>query len=82
MAWAVSFAFGALAPVLLAAGVPQGYVARAVTVSSIILLAVLGAVAAKVGGASTMRGALRVVFWGSLAMGVSTLVGRLFGARL
>ena len=82
MASAVSFACGALAPVLLSAAVPQGYVARVVTVSSIILLAVLGAVAAKVGGASLMRGTLRVVFWGSLAMGVSALVGRLFGATL
>ncbi|MBA2684217.1 MAG: VIT family protein [Gemmatimonadaceae bacterium] len=82
MASAVSFACGAVAPVLLSAVVPHEYTSRAVTVCSIAFLAVLGAVAARVGGASMTRGALRVVLWGSLAMGVSTIVGRLFGAAL
>jgi len=41
---------------------------------------VLGALAARVGGAVMWRGALRVTFWGALAMGVSALVGRMFGA--
>ncbi|MEO8880189.1 MAG: VIT family protein [Gemmatimonadaceae bacterium] len=82
IASAISFACGAVAPVLLSAVVSQGYATRVVTVSTIVLLAVLGAVAARIGGASMTRGALRVVFWGSLAMGVSTIVGRFFGATL
>ncbi|MEO6779172.1 MAG: VIT family protein, partial [Gemmatimonadaceae bacterium] len=39
-------------------------------------------VAARVGGAAMWRGALRVAFWGALAMGASALVGRLFGATV
>lgn len=52
------------------------------TASTLVLLAVLGAVAARVGGAEMWRGALRVGFWGALAMGVAELVGRLFGAAV
>jgi VIT1/CCC1 family predicted Fe2+/Mn2+ transporter len=44
------------------------------------LLVVLGATAARLGGAPVMRGALRVAFWGSAAMGGTAAVGRLFGA--
>lgn len=82
LASAVSFALGAVVPVLVAAITPQVVLARVVIASTLVLLAVLGAVAAVVGGASTWRGALRVMFWGALAMGVSALVGRLFGARV
>ncbi len=82
LASAVSFACGALVPVLLSAVIPSSYATQVVTVSSIVLLAMLGAIAAGVGGASKTRGALRVVLWGSLAMGVSMLVGRFFGAAL
>ena len=67
VASAVAFAVGALLPVV-------------VTSSTLLLLAVLGAVAARVGGALLWRGALRVTFWGALAMGMSAVVGRLFGA--
>ncbi|MDQ6830339.1 MAG: VIT family protein [Gemmatimonadota bacterium] len=82
LASAVSFACGGVVPVIFAAVIAQPYVARVVTASALILLAVLGALAARVGGASAWRGALRVVFWGSLAMAVSAMVGRLFGATL
>lgn len=50
------------------------------TAATLALLAVLGAVAARVGGAAMWRGAVRVGFWGALAMGVAELVGRMFGA--
>jgi len=50
------------------------------TGATLVLLAVLGAVAARVGGAAMWRGALRVGFWGALAMGVAEMVGRLFGS--
>ena len=79
---AVTFAVGAVLPVLIAAFVPAPLVASAVTGSALVLLAVLGAIAAKVGGASRLRGAGRVVLWGALAMGISALVGRLFGTSV
>jgi VIT1/CCC1 family predicted Fe2+/Mn2+ transporter len=53
-----------------------------VTASALALLTVLGAVAARVGGASMGRGAFRVAFWGALAMAVSAGVGRLFGTQV
>ncbi len=77
---AAAFAAGALPPVLLVVVLPLAQIAWAVTVLSLVLLLVLGAVAARLGGASLRRGAGRVVFWGALAMGVTALVGRLFGA--
>ncbi len=45
-----------------------------------LLLAALGALAARLGGAPPVLGAVRVVFWGAMAMGSTALVGRLFGA--
>ncbi len=82
VASAVTFALGALVPVVVAAVAPQALLARFVTASALVLLAVLGALAARVGGAVMWRGALRVIFWGALAMGASALVGRLVGARV
>ncbi|MEO8621897.1 MAG: VIT1/CCC1 transporter family protein [bacterium] len=79
LASAVSFALGALLPVIVAVIVPHAFLGRVVTASTLVLLAVLGAAAAQVGGAGVVRGALRVAFWGALAMGVSFLVGRVFG---
>ncbi|MEP6494255.1 MAG: VIT family protein [bacterium] len=79
---AVSFAGGAGLPVLLAAVVPLARVAVAVTASTLVLLAILGATAAWVGGAPTARGACRVLLWGALAMAMSAIVGHLFGARV
>jgi vacuolar iron transporter family protein len=79
---AITFAAGALLPVLVSALVPHAILSLVVIASALVLLAVLGALAARVGGASLWRGAIRVMFWGALAMGVSALVGRLFGARV
>jgi VIT1/CCC1 family predicted Fe2+/Mn2+ transporter len=62
---AVTFAVGAVLPVAIAALVPEARVTQFVTGSALALLAVLGAVAARVGGARTVRGALRVAFWGT-----------------
>ncbi|HEX7707172.1 MAG TPA: VIT family protein [Thermoanaerobaculia bacterium] len=82
LASAATFAVGALLPVAVSALVPRGQLATLVTASALALLAVLGAVAARVGGAAMWRGALRVALWGAFAMGVSALVGRLFGAAI
>lgn len=82
MASAVTFAVGAALPVIVSAAVPRAQLTLMVTVSALILLSVLGALAAKVGGAPLWKGALRVTFWGALAMGVSALIGRLFGTTV
>ncbi len=79
---AITFAVGALLPVIVAATSPRTLTTQLVTASALVLLAVLGVVAARIGGATLWRGALRVAFWGALAMGVSALVGRLFGATV
>jgi VIT1/CCC1 family predicted Fe2+/Mn2+ transporter len=50
-----------------------------VAVSSLLFLALLGAVAARAGGASKVTGALRVTFWGLLAMAATTAIGRVIG---
>ncbi len=77
---AAAFSAGALPPVLLVVLLPLASVSVAVTGLSLVLLLVLGAVAARLGGAPLARGALRVGFWGAIAMGATALVGRLFGA--
>ena len=82
VASAVAFAAGAVLPVLMVMLVAPRHLSVFVTGSSLLLLAVLGAVAARIGGASIARGALRVAFWGVLAMGASALVGRLFGTTV
>ncbi len=79
LASAVSFAVGALPPVVVAAVASPQLVPTVVPVVALVLLAVLGAVAARVGSAVMWRGALRVAFWGAIAMAASALVGRWFG---
>lgn len=79
---AVTFAVGALPPVVVGAIAPRALTGQLVMSSALVLLAVLGAVAARVGGAPMIRGAARIVAWGAAAMGASALVGFLFGAHL
>lgn len=79
LASASAFAAGAAPPVLLAWLAPRAHLDLAVVATSLVLLAILGSLAADLGGAPRMRGALRVMFWGAVAMVVTALVGRLFG---
>lgn len=76
---AITFAGGAALPLLAALLAPPAQVAPVVAVTSLFFLAALGALASRAGGAPVARGAFRVVFWGSLAMLVTSLVGRIFG---
>jgi VIT1/CCC1 family predicted Fe2+/Mn2+ transporter len=80
VASAASFALGAAPPALLAAVLPTQLLTPGVIVATLVLLLVLGGVAARLGGASLARGAQRVAFWGAVAMGCTALVGHLFGA--
>jgi len=79
LASAAAFALGALPPVALAWLAPLDSLSLVVGASSLALLAVLGAIAAQLGGAPRARGALRVAFWGAAAMVTTAAIGRLFG---
>ncbi len=79
---AAAFAVGALPPVGLVVLVPLSLVPWTVVGVSLALLFVLGGIAARLGGAAPGRGAVRVAFWGALAMAVTAVVGRLFGAAV
>lgn len=75
---AVSFSLGAALPLLVSTFTPLGWSTIAVAAASLLFLTVLGAVAAKTGGADVLKGATRVLFWGAMAMVATDLVGRLF----
>ena len=81
-AWASasSFAAGAVLPLIVIALAPSAVLGLTVALTCLVFLAVLGAVAARAGGAKVLVGAARVVFWGALAMGLTAAVGSLFGA--
>jgi VIT1/CCC1 family predicted Fe2+/Mn2+ transporter len=76
---AASFACGAGLPLAVAALVPGPMLIPAIVIVSLLCLMTLGAMAARVGGADMLKGALRVTFWSALAMLVSAAVGTLFG---
>lgn len=79
---ALTFAVGAAAPLIVAALAPATMLVGVVSVTSLLWLALLGAISAKVGGAPIARATLRVCFWGALAMALTAIVGKLFGAVL
>ena len=76
---AASFAVGAAMPLVVTAIGPPAYLIYLVSATSLVFLALLGGVAARVGGAGVTAGAVRVTFWGALAMAVTAGVGSLFG---
>lgn len=80
LASAASFAVGAALPVLAVALIPRSGLVPSVVAMTLVLLAALGALAARVGGASIAIGAGRVTFWGAVAMAVTAAAGALFGA--
>lgn len=75
----ISFSVGASLPLIVAYFSPQSQLVIFVSISSLLSLAVLGVLAAKAGGAPKAIGALRVTFWGALAMAVTAGVGSAFG---
>ena len=79
LASAASFAVGAALPLLVAAAAPPHLVLPLVGGASLVLLALLGALAARAGGAPMATGAARVAFWGVLAMAVTAGVGAALG---
>ena len=79
---AATFAVGAALPILTVMVAPQTGLTLIVSGVSLVCLAALGALAARVGGASAWIGAARVAFWGALAMAATAGVGALFGTTV
>jgi VIT1/CCC1 family predicted Fe2+/Mn2+ transporter len=80
LASACSFAAGAALPLVVAALAPEDWLIALVAVAALASLAVLGGLAAKIGGANVFPGVVRVTFWSALAMGVTAGIGALFGS--
>jgi VIT1/CCC1 family predicted Fe2+/Mn2+ transporter len=79
LASAATFSVGAALPLGAAWLSPLELIVPSVVASSLVLLAVLGALGARAGGAPPLKAVSRVVFWGALAMAVTAGVGKLFG---
>lgn len=79
VASATTFAIGAALPLILVAITPISWLIPIVSGGSLLALALMGAIAARMGGANVVIGAVRVTFWGALAMIATALVGALFG---
>jgi vacuolar iron transporter family protein len=79
LASAGTFSLGALVPLVVAVLLPHGMLFAAVVATALVSLGVLGAIAASVGGARPVAGALRVTLWGALAMGVTYGIGAALG---
>jgi VIT1/CCC1 family predicted Fe2+/Mn2+ transporter len=79
---AASFAVGAAMPMIVSLLAPVSKLVWLVSAASLLFLALLGAVAARTGGASVLKGAVRVTFWSAVAMAATALVGALFGTTV
>lgn len=79
LASAASFAVGAALPILVTYMATESNMITLVAVTSLLFLALLGALSARAGGANIATGAMRVTFWGALAMAATAVVGALFG---
>ncbi len=82
IASALSFAVGAALPLLVVVIAPATRLASLVAGTSLFFLAILGALAARTGGAPILRGMVRVTFWGALAMAITAGIGALFGTAV
>jgi len=82
LASAASFAVGAALPLAVAVLAPGNNLSYWISGTSLVFLALLGAVAARAGGASTVTGALRVTFWGAMAMAITAGIGAAVGTSI
>ncbi len=76
---AITFAAGAAMPLIATLLSPLDHILYIVSGSTIVFLALLGALGAYAGGAPLLKGAVRVTFWGAMAMGITALIGKLVG---
>ena len=82
LASAISFVAGATVPIVTVLLAPAAWVTEFSSVTALVTLAILGATAAHAGGAPVAKGAVRVAFWGVLAMGLTAGVGKLFSVAV
>lgn len=82
LASAATFTAGAAAPLLLVLLTPAAFLLPVVAVGSLVFLGLLGMVGARAGGAGVVRPTLRVMFWGALAMALTTGIGALVGTAV
>jgi VIT1/CCC1 family predicted Fe2+/Mn2+ transporter len=78
----LAFTIGALLPILATILSSSNLIITSVSISSLFFLASLGALASHAGGASKLKGCLRVSFWGALAMILTAMIGSLFGVAV
>jgi vacuolar iron transporter family protein len=78
LASGVSFLTGGLLPFFVSLFAPVPYMVIYLYSFSIVFLSLLGAIAAKTGGSSIVKGVLRICFWGTIAMAITALIGYLF----
>jgi VIT1/CCC1 family predicted Fe2+/Mn2+ transporter len=76
---ALTFAIGASAPLLVVLLSPRSMLVYAVAITTLLFLAVLGAIGSSIGGSSILKGALRVTFWGALALALTAAIGLFVG---
>lgn len=79
---AVTFSVGAALPIAVVLFAPTDKLIVSVSIASLVFLVALGWVGAKAGGAHPLKGILRVVFWGALAMALTAGVGSVFGTAV
>jgi len=82
LASGASFTFGGILPFLVALFFPLNFLVYALYISAILFLGLLGGVAARTGGSPVWKAVLRITFWGTTAMGLTALVGYLFGVNV
>lgn len=82
MSSAAAFAIGAALPLAMVPLMPAASLLSAVTAASLLFLALLGAIGAKVGGAKIGRAVVRVTFWGAMAMAATAAIGSIFGTSI
>ncbi len=82
LASAATFSLGAAAPLFLTLLSPSLWLIPAVSMGSLVFLALLGMIGAKTGGAAMLRPTIRVVFWGALAMALTAGIGALVGRAI
>jgi VIT1/CCC1 family predicted Fe2+/Mn2+ transporter len=82
LASGAAFTFGGVLPLLVVLLAPITYMEYALYAFTILSLVILGIVAARTGGSGVMKAVVRIVVWGTIAMGLSALVGYLFGVNV
>lgn len=81
LASGASFLLGGLLPFLVSLFAPVKFMVIDQYIFSVVFLALSGAIAAKAGGSNILKGIIRICFWGTVAMGITALVGYLFGTK-